>query len=116
MNELLLQQNSRSDQKRFLSAIKFSANNLMILINDILDFSKIRAGKLEFENNEFDLHMMLQNTFLSYKTQANDRNIAFSLKKTKNLPKYVKGDSTRLSQILNNLLSLQTHKPSFEHH
>ncbi|MBT34007.1 MAG: hypothetical protein CMO01_30460, partial [Thalassobius sp.] len=105
MNELLLQQNSRSDQKRFLSAIKFSANNLMILINDILDFSKIRAGKLEFENNEFDLHMMLQNTFLSYKTQANDRNIAFSLKKTKNLPKYVKGDSTRLSQILNNLLS-----------
>ena len=105
MNELLLRENFQLDQRRFLSAIKFSAENLMILINDILDFSKIRSGKLEFENNDFDLHMLLQNTYVSYKTQANDRNLNLLFKKSPDLPKYIKGDSTRLSQILNNLLS-----------
>ncbi|MEM1137320.1 MAG: PAS domain-containing protein, partial [Bacteroidota bacterium] len=105
MNDLLLQQNPRSDQKRLLSAIKFSADNLLVLINDILDFSKIKAGKLEFEKNDFDLLLLLQNTHLSYETQANDRNLEFSLKIGDKVPRYICGDPTRLSQVLNNLLS-----------
>mgnify|MGYP001058903682 CR=1 FL=1 len=105
MNDLLLSQAPRSDQEEFLSAIKFSADNLLVLINDLLDFSKIRAGKLEFEQNDFDLHLLLKNTYLNYKTLTKDKNIDFEVKKLDVLPKYILGDVTRLSQILNNLLS-----------
>jgi|GEM_PF-2256440 len=105
MNDVLLKQLPRSDQEPYLEAMKFSADNLLVLINDLLDFSKIRAGKLEFEENDFDLHLLLKNTYLNYKTQTKDKNIAFEMIKGKALPKFIKGDRTRLSQILNNLLS-----------
>lgn len=105
MTHLLLQNHPREDQKNFLNSLKFSADNLLALINDILDYNKIQAGKLDFENCNFDLHDLLWSIRMSHKPLATDKALKIRLFIDDEVPKLVCGDFTRLSQILNNLLS-----------
>jgi signal transduction histidine kinase len=88
-----------------LRVLQFSAENLLALINDILDFSKIEAGKVEFEKNELDLHQLILNLTRANQIKADDNDNQLQLIIDKNVPQWVKGDSVRLGQILNNLVS-----------
>ncbi|MBX2840534.1 MAG: response regulator [Flammeovirgaceae bacterium] len=105
MTHLLLQNHPREDQKNFLNSLKFSADNLLALIKDIVDYNKIQAGKLDFENCNFDLHDLLWSIRMSHKPLATDKALKIRLFIDDEVPKLVSGDFTRLSQILNNLLS-----------
>ena len=49
MTRLLLEKEPRSEQLKYLNAIRQSSDNLLVIINDILDLSKIQAGKMELE-------------------------------------------------------------------
>ena len=104
MTYLLLQENPRNDQLQHLETLKFSANNLMALINDILDFSKIDAGKIEFEETDFNLHNLLNSIKNSMMVKADEQGIELRLSISSNVPPFVNGDSTRLSQVLINLV------------
>jgi len=88
-----------------LRVLQFSAENLLALINDILDFSKIEAGKIEFEQSELDLHQLVLNLSRANQIKADDNKNQLELIIDKNVPQWVKGDSVRLGQILNNLVS-----------
>jgi len=104
MAGLLKDTDLNSEQEMFLSHIKNSGDNLLVIINDILDFSKIEAGMVEFETVIFDLPYTIfeiKNS-LDFKIQNND--IDFIVNIEKNIPKYVMGDKVRLSQILFNLV------------
>jgi signal transduction histidine kinase/ActR/RegA family two-component response regulator len=71
----LLLQNAREDQMEYLKLLKFSGENLLVVINDILDYSKIEAGKIEFENIDFDLRTLIQNIKGGFQEKANEDDI-----------------------------------------
>ncbi len=104
MTNLLLMENPTEAQKEHLSALKFSADNLLVLINDILDLSKIETGNIRLEKIEFSLFSLLQNIIKLNTPVAKGKGIELLLKELPNIP-FILGDPLRLGQILNNLVS-----------
>jgi two-component system sensor histidine kinase/response regulator len=76
-----------------------------VLINDILDFSKIDAGKLELEVVDFDLIAFFEETVESFSYPAYEKDLELILDIAAVELRYLSGDSTRLRQILTNLIS-----------
>jgi PAS domain S-box-containing protein len=105
MSELLLKRNPRKDQLKLLQTLGFSSRNLLHLINEILDFSKMEAGKVEFEQINFNLPELLENIRRSHQPRAETRGLSLELKISRRLPEVINGDPVRLTQVLNNLLS-----------
>ncbi len=101
---ILMQENPREDQQDHLSTLKFSAENLLGLINDILDFSKIEAGKIEFRQIRFNLHQVTQTIHHGLGSQAQEKEVDLVLNLAPNVPRFIKGDALRLTQVLNNLV------------
>ncbi len=103
MTEILLASGLGGRQRHFAETIQNSAESLLNLINDILDFSKIEAGRLELENAEFDLRVMVESTVELLAVHAQSKGIELLCDLDPSLPARVSGDSTRLRQILTNL-------------
>ncbi|MDG2245896.1 MAG: ATP-binding protein [Flavobacteriales bacterium] len=117
MTELLGDTPLNEEQKNFVNTIQISGKNLLTIINDILDFSKAESGKIELEEAPFDLEQTMDEIMDLVAPSANKKNI--ELKKTinKGVPKSVVGDSTRLKQIVLNLIGNAvkfTHEGSVE--
>ena len=91
---------SQADQVRIASA---SGRSLLRLINDILDFSKVEAGKLEFESIDFDLEALVDETVEVLAGQAHAKGLALLCDTAPDLHGTVRGDPTRLRQVLTNL-------------
>ena len=104
MTRLLLQNEPSQKQLPIINTLKFSADNLMSLINDLLDYSKIEAGKLEFEETDFNLKELINNIVLSHKHKAIEKGVKLQLFIDNNVTEHIKGDPVRLFQILNNLV------------
>ncbi|MCP3871685.1 MAG: response regulator [Desulfobacteraceae bacterium] len=103
MAQLLNDTNPTSEQKEYVETITSSAEVLLALINDILDLSKIEAGKIELEHIDFNLESVFNGVknLLTLKQKENKIDITFSIEKS--FPVFLKGDPTRLRQILLNL-------------
>jgi signal transduction histidine kinase len=93
------------EQRDYLNTIRSSGDALLVLINDILDFSKIEAGKLDLENKGFHLPSLLESTLSLFQPLMRDKGLQLLTQFDTALPQHVKGDSTRLRQVLSNLLS-----------
>jgi len=76
---------------------------LLTIINDILDFSKVEAGKMEIETIDIDLGKVLHDIGQIMATKAREKNIEFICMIEENVPIFLKGDPTRLRQIIINL-------------
>ena len=105
ISHLLLMESPKKGQLENLYALKFSSEHLLELVSDILDFNKITSGSLELEDADFDLENMLNGLQGIFSNKAKEKGIRFIIKKDNLLPKMVKGDSTRLKQILANLIN-----------
>lgn len=103
LTNLLVQSKLDEQQSKYLEVIKKSGDNLLVIINDILDLSKIEAGKMELEHIAFPLLPMLEalRTILSVK--SDQKGITLEIETNPELPLYIIGDETRLTQILMNL-------------
>lgn len=88
-----------------LAKIKMSSRHLLTLINDILDMSKIERGKIELHRDKFDFGQLLKDITTVFYIQAREKGISFDVCLKEGMTEYLIGDSLRLSQILNNLLS-----------
>ena len=95
----------QEDQREFLNIIEESSNNLISIVNDILDFSKATSGKIEFENIPFNVMDKFEASIDSYAAKAAQKNIDLKLFIDPTLPVELKGDPTKISQIIINLLS-----------
>ncbi|MBB6502373.1 ATP-binding protein [Pedobacter cryoconitis] len=103
---ILSVENPRKDQEENLAILRFSAENLLALINDTLDFSKMNEDKIILNKSPFNLNLLLQNILASFKPKAETRGIDLRLNiDFENAPLHIIGDQTRLTQILNNLIS-----------
>ena len=89
----------------YLEKIDLSALNLLGIINDILDFSKIEAGRLTLEQIPFDLSELLENVanLMAMRTEEKGLELLFEL--GPEVPRCLKGDPLRLSQVLVNLVN-----------
>lgn len=101
---LLLETPLDEEQTRFARTIRTSADTLLALINDILDFSKIESGKLEFEKAPVELCRCIEDTLDLLATQAFQKKIDLIYFIEDGVPAAIWGDSTRLRQILVNLV------------
>ncbi len=104
VTELLLDTNLNSEQRDYLGMVKSSARSLLSLINDILDFSKIEAGKLMVEDIEFNLRDSLLAAVRAVAVGAHQKGLELVLDIASEVPEMVKGDPTRLGQVILNLV------------
>lgn len=104
MAHLLKDSELDDDQSEKLMHIDMASRNLLGIINDILDFSKIETGKVELENSDYDLRLLIDNC-LHIVSHQNNNNIQLVSHIDKRLPKYIRGDPLRMRQVLINLLS-----------
>jgi len=88
-----------------LSTALNSADSLLGIISDILDFSKIEGGQLQIERVDFDLPALLADLEKSFQAQADQTELDWHIEVDGSVPSYVKGDPTRLRQVLVNLVS-----------
>ncbi len=104
MTNIMIEDEQDKEKMKVLKTLKFSSEHLLVLINDILDFNKIEAGKIEFENTDFDLKILLENIVASNHYAADEKGVEIDIDWDEDLPDWVVGDPGRLSQILTNLI------------
>ena len=105
MTGLLLETMLTESQKDYVSTIRLSGEQLLVIINDILDFSKIESEKLELEIQPFDLRECIEDSIDLISTKIAEQDIELFYSIDENTPFAIRGDVTRLRQILTNLLS-----------
>jgi len=105
MTRLALRKNPDAVQLNYLKKIDHAAQSLLSIINDILDYSKIEAGKMELEQIEFSVDEVLSNLDDIVRERAEQKGIGIVLSRSKETPRYLKGDPLRLGQILINLVN-----------
>jgi PAS domain S-box-containing protein len=92
-------------QRSRLETIRQSGETLLVILNDLLDLSKIEAGKLELEVADFPLRPLLDGVRATYSDLAARKGLQLLLDVCPDAAGVYRGDSTRLRQILFNLVS-----------
>ena len=105
MTMLLLRTPLDKKQYEFAQTIQKSANHMLDLLNSILDFSKIESGQLEKDEHNFELHELLNDITMLFKPIAEEKNLALNIVIESDIKHYVIGDSSKLKQVLTNLMS-----------
>lgn len=103
MADLLAAQDLTAEQRRYVDSMRSSGRHLVTVINDILDFSRIETGKLSLETIDFRMPDMIEQVRSLIHPMALEKGLAFDARLAEGLPAVVKGDPTRLRQILLNL-------------
>ncbi len=104
MTELLLNTALNREQRDYGESIRDSSNALLTLLNDMLDFSKIEAGKLTLEEIEFDLPALMEGVADLFASRVRQKKIDMLAWVSPETPARVRGDPTRLRQVLVNLV------------
>ncbi|MCI9843981.1 ATP-binding protein [Flavobacterium pectinovorum] len=105
ITHLLLEESPKESQLKYLDSLKFSGNYLTTFINEILEINKIDSSKIEIERISFDLKALLNNIQNSLKELATANNNHFLLEIDDAIPDNLIGDTTKLSQIILNLIN-----------
>ena len=101
---LLLDSNLNDQQRHYAELARLSGQSLLGLINDILDLSKVEAGKLELEEEAFDLQGLLDEVGFTLAPKAREKGLRFELALEPETPRVLWGDARRLRQVLVNLV------------
>ncbi|MBX2834948.1 MAG: response regulator [Micavibrio sp.] len=92
-------------QKEYLQTMQSSGETMMALLNDILDFEKIESGNMQLEYINIDMTKLVQDVVTLMTGHAAEKNNLLTSKVSANFPRNLKGDPTRLRQILLNLVN-----------
>jgi PAS domain S-box-containing protein len=104
MTDLALDTELTPEQRDYLETVKSSSDSLLTVINDILDFSKIEAGKIDLESVDFNLRDSLESTLKTVALRADEKGLELLCEVAPEVPEIVCGDSTRLRQVVINLV------------
>jgi PAS domain S-box-containing protein len=104
MTDLLMDSGLTAEQRSFAETIRASGDALLAIINDILDFSKIESGRLELEQAEFNLAECVEAVLDVVAPRAAEKRIDLLGDLAPDVPGIVRGDATRLRQVLVNLV------------
>jgi PAS domain S-box-containing protein len=104
MSELLLETELSPVQHEYASTVKESAQALLTIIDDVLDFSKLEANKIELEYVPFDPQQLVAGAVNLARGAARDKGLTLRSIISPHVPAAVRGDPTRLRQVLINLV------------
>jgi signal transduction histidine kinase/ActR/RegA family two-component response regulator len=105
MNDLLLDTELDHEQRSYAEQVARSGDQMMAVINDVLDLSRIESGKFELDIADFDLRETIEHACAMVGPQADAKGLTLKLALAAALPARVRGDSTRIRQVLSNLVS-----------
>ncbi|PWC31163.1 histidine kinase [Azospirillum sp. TSO35-2] len=105
MGDLLMGSGLTDQQKAFVRTLRSSADTLMTILNDVLDFSKIEAGQLTLEEIDFSLPRLVEDVVQLFLVRAAAKGLTLSASIADDTPRHIRGDPTRLRQVLFNLVS-----------
>ena len=105
MSGLLVDTELDTEQLDFVDTIRESGNTLLTIIDDILDYSKIEAGRMDIESQPFDLRECVESAVDLVSARAVEKHLDLAYIFEGDVPVAVRGDVTRLRQVLLNLLS-----------
>lgn len=103
--KIILKTDLTEKQRKYLTAIKISGDTLIVLVNDILDLAKVDAGKMIFEKAPFRLSLSISAMLHLFEAKIQEKNLQLEVQYDVNIPEVLEGDSTRLHQIIINLVS-----------
>ena len=105
MTQLCLDTQLTAEQREYMTLVYHSAHTLLRVINDILDYSKIEAGKIELDEEEFQLRGFLHALMRPLMPTASEKNVELLVNVAPDVPDLLTADSVRLRQVLTNLAS-----------
>lgn len=92
-------------QRDGLAVIQSGGDSLLHLLSDVLDMSRIEAGRLELREDIFDVEEILDGVALLFASRAEAKGLELSVTAESGMPSKVRGDASRLRQVLVNLVS-----------
>lgn len=105
MIDLLMETELQEEQKEYTEIIRNSADALVIIINDILDFTKMESGKMELEQQPFELSSCIKEIYNLFQMEASKKKLELVYFIDEAIPSVLYGDMSRLRQILTNLIA-----------
>ena len=105
VSDLLMRTDLSKDQREYAHMIRDSSSNLLGIVNDILDFSKVEAGKLNLELCDLDLVQVIEGAAELLAEKAHQNKLSLMTFIQPQIPRTLRGDPTRLRQIILNLVS-----------
>lgn len=108
MASLLSETGLDNEQREYTDAILNSGDSLLTVINDILDFSKIESGNLELDNHDFELRKSIEDILELFAAKTAKAGIDLIYHIADNAPSHIHCDSSRLRQVLINLVGNAT--------
>ncbi|WP_243059248.1 response regulator [Nocardioides sp. SR21] len=103
LTSLLLNTELDARQRQYAEGVRGAGNALLTIINDILDFSKVEAGRLDLEEIDFDLVRVIEEVAELVSEPAQEKNLELLAYCSPELPVGLRGDPSRLRQVLLNL-------------
>jgi len=104
MSGLLMETQLTAEQRGYVETIYSSGESLLTIINDILDFSKIESGRLDLEQQPFDLRTCVEESLDLLAPKATEKKLDLAYQMDDGIPSQVLGDVTRVRQVLVNLI------------
>lgn len=105
LSHLMSEESSESSQTENLQLLKYSAENLLALINDVLDYGKLESGKANLDLRPVNLIQLVQSVIRALDVKAKEKSLLLKCIHDNDIPFGIMADSTRINQILNNLVS-----------
>ena len=104
MVDLLQDEDLPPHVRRFVDSIRVSGRHLLHVINDILDFSRLQSGRLQLEETTFSMPDVIEQVRSITAPMASERRLAFDFAIDARVPPHLRGDPTRLRQVLLNIV------------
>src|SRR5512139_4855 len=102
--DLLAETQLNKEQREFAQIIRASANTLLDLIDNVLDISRIEAGRIATNEEDFDLHRVVNGTIAMMETQAQGKGLVLASHIAPQTPFHLHGDARHLRHVLINLI------------
>jgi len=103
MSKLAMETDISNKKQNYIKKVNHSSILLLRILNDILDYSKIEAGKLEIEDIDFNLQSVLDSISDTIGFTISEQALELEIRVAPDVPKILRGDPLRLTQILLNL-------------
>jgi signal transduction histidine kinase/CheY-like chemotaxis protein/HPt (histidine-containing phosphotransfer) domain-containing protein len=105
MTTLMADTPLNDEQHDYLHTMRVSSDQLLAVINDILDYSKIESGKLDIESEPLNLLATIEEACDMAASRAREKGLELLVDASDELPAWVRGDVTRLRQVLLNFIN-----------
>lgn len=105
MDEMILRETREDNTRSLAQDIRTSTESLLEIVNEILDFSRIESGKMELMADDYELCDVLHDTVTVFGLRAKEKGLYLHIHVDEKLPAMYRGDSLRLRQIINNIMS-----------